>query len=101
MAPSPGSKWRITARPRAPCSKDGQPYSPDYAAIARAYGVDGLQIKSAAEFKPALEKAIASGRPVVIDVAMQNEPVPTGGHWNINDIYSPDRKVSHVAVATA
>ena len=36
----------------------------------------------------------------MIDVAMQNEPVPTGGHWNINDIYSPDRKVSHVAVET-
>jgi acetolactate synthase-1/2/3 large subunit len=31
-------------------------------------------------------------------VAMMNEPVPTAGHWNINDIYSPGRKVSHVAV---
>lgn len=81
-------------------SKDGKPYSPDFAAIARGYGAEGVQIKSAAEFKPALESAIASGRPVVIDVSMQNEPVPTGGHWNINDIYSPDRKVSHVAVAT-
>jgi acetolactate synthase I/II/III large subunit len=80
--------------------KDGKPYSPDFAAIARGYGAEGVQIKSAAEFKPALEKAIASGRPAVIDVSMQNEPVPTGGHWNINDIYSPDRKVSHVAVAT-
>ena len=27
--------------------------------------------------------------PVVIDVEMQNEPVPTAGHWNIADIYSP------------
>jgi acetolactate synthase I/II/III large subunit len=24
--------------------------------------------------------------------------VPTGGHWNINDIYSPGRQVSHVAI---
>ena len=37
--------------------KDGKPYSPDYAAIARAYGVDGVKIDSAAEFKPALERA--------------------------------------------
>jgi acetolactate synthase I/II/III large subunit len=37
----------------------------------------------------------------VIDVAMQNEPVPTGGHWNINDIYSPGREVSHLAVEVA
>jgi acetolactate synthase-1/2/3 large subunit len=28
---------------------------------------------------------------------MQNEPVPTSGHWNIMDIYSPGRKVHHVA----
>ncbi|MBC5784463.1 thiamine pyrophosphate-binding protein [Ramlibacter sp. USB13] len=78
--------------------RKGEPYHVDFAAIARAYGVDGVQIRTAAEFKPALEKAIASGKPCVIDVAMLNEPVPTAGHWNINDIYSPGRKVSHVAV---
>jgi acetolactate synthase-1/2/3 large subunit len=42
--------------------KDGEPYSPDYAAIARAYGVEGVR-KTRPEFKPALEAAIASGRP--------------------------------------
>jgi acetolactate synthase-1/2/3 large subunit len=78
--------------------KDGQPYSPDFAAIARAYGAEGVQIRSAEEFKPALERAVKSGKPFVIDVAMLNEPVPTGGHWNINDIYSPGREASHVAV---
>jgi len=78
--------------------RDGKPYSPDYAAIARAFGAEGIAIKSAEEFKPALERAIASNRPTVIDVAMQNEPVPTAGHWNINDIYSPNRTASHVAV---
>jgi acetolactate synthase-1/2/3 large subunit len=77
--------------------KNGKPYSPDYAAIAKAYGVDGVKVGSAAEFKPALERAIASGRPCVIDVEMQNEPVPTAGHWNIMDIYSPGKKVHHVA----
>ena len=77
--------------------KDGKPYSPDYAAIAKAYGVDGVKIRAAAEFRPALERAIASKRPVVIDVEMQNEPVPTAGHWNIMDIYSPGAKVHHAA----
>lgn len=79
--------------------KNGQPYSPDYAAIARAYGVEGIKIESAAEFKPALEKAIQSNKPVVIDVAMLNNPVPTDGHWNIMDIYSPGKKVHHVSVS--
>jgi acetolactate synthase-1/2/3 large subunit len=81
--------------------KNGKPYSPDYAAIAKAYGVDGVKIRSAAEFKPALERAIASGKPCVIDVEMQNEPVPTAGHWNIMDIYSPGKRVHHVSTGTS
>ena len=78
--------------------KDGEPYSPDFAAVARAYGAQGEQIRAAEDFKPALERAVRSGKPFVIDVAMMNEPVPTGGHWNINDIYSPGREASHVAI---
>ena len=70
---------------------------PDYAAIARAYGCEGVRVKSAADFKPALEAAIASGRPTVLDVAMINNPTPTSGHWNILDIYSPQGGVGHVA----
>ncbi|MDV7270927.1 thiamine pyrophosphate-binding protein [Thioclava sp. A2] len=73
--------------------------TPDYAAIARAYGVDGVRVGSAAEFKPALEAAIASGRPTVIDVAMINNPTPTSGHWNILDIYSPEGGVGHVSTS--
>jgi acetolactate synthase-1/2/3 large subunit len=79
--------------------RNGRNYSPDFAAIARAYGIDGVSIETAEQFKPTFEHAITSGRPFVIDVAMMNEPVPTAGHWNINEIYSPDRAVSHVAVA--
>ena len=44
--------------------KDGKPYSPDFAAIARAYGAEGVQIEATHEFKPALERAIASRRAV-------------------------------------
>lgn len=77
--------------------KNGKPYSPDYAAIAKAYGIDGVKVRSAAEFQPALKRAIAAGKPCVIDVEMQNEPVPTAGHWNIMDIYSPGKKVHHVS----
>jgi acetolactate synthase-1/2/3 large subunit len=77
--------------------KDGQSTSPDYAAVARAYGVEGIRIETAAEFKPALMEAIAMDKPVVLDVPMINNPVPTAGHWNILDIYSPGKKVSHVS----
>jgi len=67
--------------------KDGEPYSPDFAAIARGYGVDAITVQSAAEFKPALEKALESEKPFLIDVRMENAPVETDGCWNINDIY--------------
>jgi len=77
--------------------KDGKSTSPNYAEIAKAYGIEGIKVQSAAEFKPALIKAIELKKPVVLDVPMINNPVPTAGHWNILDIYSPGKKVGHVS----
>ncbi|MDP5220222.1 thiamine pyrophosphate-binding protein [Ruegeria sp. 2205SS24-7] len=70
---------------------------PGYAEIARAYGAEGVRVSSADDLLPALEAAIASGKPTVLDVPMINNPTPTTGHWNILDIYSPDKDVSHVS----
>jgi acetolactate synthase I/II/III large subunit len=75
---------------------DDQPYSPNFAAVAKAYGVDAVRIESADQFKPALEHAVTCGKPYLLDVIMENAPVPTAGHWNIMDIYSPGQKRSHV-----
>jgi len=72
-------------------------FGPDYAAIAQAYGAKGVRIESADELLPALQQAITDSGPVVIDVAMINNPTPTTGHWNILDIYSPNDEVSHAA----
>jgi acetolactate synthase I/II/III large subunit len=66
---------------------DGKPYHVDYAAMARSFGADGYLIKTADELRPALESALASGRPSLIQVPMENAPTPTPGHWDINDIY--------------
>jgi len=79
-----------------PQASEPEEQLPDYAAIAVAYGVDGVRIASADAFKPALKAAIASGKPTVIDVAMINNPTPTSGHWNILDIYSPEGLKGHV-----
>lgn len=65
----------------------GQPYSVDYAAVARACGARGIAIRSAEELGPALREALASDLPTVIQAPMENAPTPTPGHWNINDIY--------------
>jgi acetolactate synthase-1/2/3 large subunit len=66
---------------------DGKPYHVDYAAMARSFGADGVMISAADQLGPALHDAIASGRPTVIQVPMENAPTPTPGHWDINDIY--------------
>jgi len=70
---------------------------PNYADIARAYGCEGERLACAADLAPALQRALKSGRPYVLDVPMKNNPTPTTGHWNILDIYSPDKKLEHVA----
>ena len=72
---------------------DGKPYNPDWAAVAQAYGVKGVRIRSAEEFKGVFEEAINANIPYVIDVPMENIPVPTDGIWNINDIYNPKENV--------
>jgi acetolactate synthase I/II/III large subunit len=70
---------------------------PNYAEIARAYGCEGERLKSAADLAPALRRALSSGKPYVLDVPMKNNPTPTTGHWNILDIYAPDKPLEHVA----
>lgn len=81
----------FSGSPDAPTNGSG------YAEIARAYGAEGIRISSAEELLPSLQAAIASGKPTVLDVPMINNPTPTTGHWNILDIYSPDKEISHVS----
>ena len=66
---------------------DGKPYTADYAAMARSAGARGVMIHSAAELGPALQEALASDLPTVIQASMEDAPTPTPGHWQIHDIF--------------
>ena len=69
-------------------AKDGERYNPDFAMLAKAYGAEGYRIENPKDLKPSLEKAIASGKPTVLDVIMDpNVFVPTTGYWDITDIF--------------
>lgn len=70
-----------------------KPYNPEWAEVAKAYGVKAKKISSADEFKEAFREAIESNEPYLLDVPMENIPVPTEGIWNINDIYTPKENV--------
>ena len=77
--------------------RDGVEYAPDYAGIAQNYGIEGVTIERAEDFKPALEKAIKANRPVLLDVRMVNIPTPTEGHWDIMSVFSPGKTIHHVS----
>ena len=77
---------------------DGKTYSPNWAEVAKAYGVESIRVDCADAFKPAVEKAVAAnraGKPFLVEAIMENIVVPTPGCWNINDIYSPNRYVEN------
>lgn len=67
--------------------RQGKPYCVDYAAMARSFGARGVMINAADELGPALEEALASNLPTVIQAPMENAPTPTPGHWDINNVY--------------
>lgn len=65
----------------------GPSYSPDYAAFGIACGAGGATVREASELRPALEKALASGRPYVLDVYTELEPrFRASGRWDVNDL---------------
>ncbi|MGD8808932.1 MAG: thiamine pyrophosphate-binding protein, partial [Gammaproteobacteria bacterium] len=56
----------------------GQPYNPDFAAMARSAGVEGVRVDKAADLGDAIQTAIAANRPYLIDL----NP-PGAGAWEL------------------
>jgi acetolactate synthase-1/2/3 large subunit len=53
----------------------------DYAAIARAFGCHGERVDDVADVRPALDRALASGLPAVVDVSTRFVPHPSLPHF--------------------
>jgi acetolactate synthase-1/2/3 large subunit len=51
--------------------------NPDFAALARAYGAHGELVETTAQFTPAFERALASGKPALIEVRLDPEAITT------------------------
>jgi acetolactate synthase-1/2/3 large subunit len=61
-----------------------EPYNPDFAALARACGVHGTTVTKSNDYKDALEHAVASGKPALIDVHVDAEiRPPATGTWQL------------------
>jgi acetolactate synthase I/II/III large subunit len=60
------------------------PYNPDFAAWARASGVDAQTVKRSEDFKGALEHAVRLNKPFLIDVHVDAEiRPPATGAWQL------------------
>ena len=61
-----------------------KPYNPDFAALARACGVEAITVTKSEDFKGALEHAIKANKPFVIDVHVDAEiRPPATGAWQL------------------
>jgi acetolactate synthase-1/2/3 large subunit len=47
--------------------------NPDFAAYARAFGGHGETVRTTAEFRPALERAMAAGKPAILELPIDPE----------------------------
>ena len=67
--------------------KDRKPYNPDFAAWARAAGVEGMTVTKSQDFRSALEHAVGLGKPCLIDVHVDADVrPPSTGAWQLPPI---------------
>ena len=66
---------------------DGELWNPDFAAMARSMGGQGVRVEKPADIAPAVEQAIKSNKPTVIDVIINRDtPVPLTSTWQMPPI---------------
>jgi acetolactate synthase I/II/III large subunit len=64
--------------------KTGAPYNPDFAAMARSAGIEGVSIDRAADLGDAVRTGLASGKPYLIDANIGADKNPGGaGVWDL------------------
>ncbi len=70
---------------------NGAPYNPDFAALARAHGVDGVKVSRSDDFRGALAEAIAANRPYLIDLEVDpGVKPPSTGSWQLPPMPAPE-----------
>jgi acetolactate synthase-1/2/3 large subunit len=67
-----------------------EPYRADFAALAKSLGGDGLRVEKASDLGSAMEVALSSGGPFVIDVAVDDSiSPPATASWELPPLAPP------------
>jgi acetolactate synthase I/II/III large subunit len=62
----------------------GEPYNPDFAAMARSAGVEGVSVDRASDLADAVRAGVAAGRPYLVDANIGADSNPGGaGVWEL------------------
>jgi acetolactate synthase I/II/III large subunit len=81
---------------------DGSTYSPDFAAIGRAFGIHAERVDRAADVGPAVTRALASGGPSLVHVPVERDLALAGpdktGWWDVPiPDYHPEQRAAQLA----
>jgi acetolactate synthase-1/2/3 large subunit len=69
----------------------GDPYTPDYAAMARSMGADGAVVEKPGDLSGLIEAALASSRPTVLDVRVDADVrPPSAATWDLPPLPHPE-----------
>ena len=77
--------------------KDGKPYSPDFKKVAEAFGCHAERAAKAEQIRPALKRALKSGKPALVEVTVNRKYPHSGspavGWWDVPiPTYLKDRR---------
>ncbi len=67
----------------------GELTSVDMVGLARSMGADGVRVDGPRDVAPAVEAALASGRPSVVDIRIDEIPQPSTGSWDLPPLPAP------------
>jgi acetolactate synthase-1/2/3 large subunit len=80
-------------------NKTGEPYSPDFAMMARSFGVDSARVERTADLEGILETAIKANKPYLVEVPVDREIRPVGtGTWSLPPLPHPEPNFTKLAL---
>ncbi|MGZ5234151.1 MAG: thiamine pyrophosphate-dependent enzyme, partial [Burkholderiales bacterium] len=78
--------------------RTGALQSPDFAMLARSFGVEGTRVERPADLEGAIDTAIKANKPYLVEVVVDREIRPVGtGTWVLPPLPHPEPNFLNLA----